>query len=376
MPRLSYVCYLILPTAMFLAGVHLCDNALHAQGAEGQAVNIVTVDGVKLKGFFYAGKAASPTVIMLHPLGEGKSSKSQDWKGLAESLQKGGYSVMMFDFRGHGDSTTIEQPDAFWSLLVNRSNVKTKLKDEIDVKDFINSTVYLPVLVNDIAAVKAYLDRRHDKAECNTSNTIVIGADNGGTLGAIWINSESYRYKLTPPTNMFSKPTVAKRAEASDIIAAVFLTITPDLGPKRKVNVPSILTNACKANGMGATFFYGDKDVKPKDFAKTLESKLIVKDKEGKPSKKHSFIGAVEISNTNLSGVKLLQKGIDPPTNETILKYLDGLVAERTNEYVERDSQNALYIWRIPSAPLQAISAKKTKGDKNLHFNDYSAYAQ
>ena len=201
MSRLSHVCYLLLTAGLFFAGVHLCENSLHAQ--EGQAVNIVTIDGVKIKGYFYAGKATAPTVIMLHPVGEGKSIKSQEWKALAKSLQEGGYAVMMFDFRGHGDSTTID-PEVFWTVPMNKGTIKTKVKDEIDVKDYIKSNAYLPVLVNDIAAVKSYLDRLHDKGGCNTSNTIVIGADSGATLGAIWINSEwnRYRYKVTPSAVM------------------------------------------------------------------------------------------------------------------------------------------------------------------------------
>jgi hypothetical protein len=376
MSRLSHVCYLILTAGMFLAGVQLCENSLCAQGADSQAVNIVTVDGVKIKGYFYAGKATAPTVIMLHPVGEGKSIKSQDWKRLATTLnQKGaGYSVMMFDFRGHGDSTSVD-PDLFWTEPFNKKLVKSKVKDEIDVKEYIKSPMYLPVLVNDIAAVKAYLDRLHDKGTCNTSNTIVIGADNGATLGAIWINSEwnRYRYKVTPSAVVGGKPkvTVDKNAEGMDIIAAVFLTISPDLSATRKVNVPNILANACKVRGMGATFFYGENDAKAKDFANMLESKLKPKDKEGKTAKKYDFIGTVKMPKTNLSGMKLLQESLE--TDKTILEYLDGVVADRSNEYIERDSQNATYIWQLsPKTP--PISAKKNKGDKNLNFNDYNQF--
>ena len=72
------------------------------------SVKIVTADGVKLNANFYPSeKKNAPTVLMLHPIGDGKSSKAPEWKSLADALQKGGYAVLTFDFRGHGDSTTI-----------------------------------------------------------------------------------------------------------------------------------------------------------------------------------------------------------------------------------------------------------------------------
>ena len=54
-----------------------------------------------------------------------------EWENLAETLQKEKYSVIMFDFRGHGESTTIDDPNpkgAFWSIPINaakRSAVST-----------------------------------------------------------------------------------------------------------------------------------------------------------------------------------------------------------------------------------------------------------
>src|SRR5262245_3927247 len=193
MSRLSRAGLLILAAASFFAILVFCETPSRAGDKGPSAVNIPTVDSVKLKGYFYEGSKKNGTVILLHPIGEGKSSK--DWKGLAESLEKAGYAVMMFDFRGHGDSTEIIDMKQFTSYQVNR--FKLKVKDTIDVTDFINIPSYPQILVNDIAAVKAFLDRKHDLGTCSTSNTIVIGADSGGTLGAIWINSEWNRYRYT-----------------------------------------------------------------------------------------------------------------------------------------------------------------------------------
>jgi len=374
MSRLPSAVRSLSSVALLIAGILNGPSPVRAQEPAPEPVHIMTVDGVKLKAIFYPSTMKSaPTVIMLHSIGDGKSMKAPEWKSLAESLQKAKYSVIMFDFRGHGDSTSIDDPGpkgAFWTKLPNSALVKTKEKDTIEVKDYIKSSsvpgAYLPVLVNDIAAVRAYLDRRNDEAkDCNTSSLIVIGAEGGATLGALWINAESYRYKFTPhpmyPKNI-KLGTFANSAEGNDIIGAVFLTIQPSF-EKRTVSVAGLLKNACKDRGMAAAFFCGKDDAKSRDFAKTLESKLKLK------GKKHEFIGAVEL-NTNLTGVKLLQKSLG--TDASIVKYLDSVVDDRKNERVDRDFSNSYYLWRGPGPALYL--AKNMKGSKNLYFDDYNKF--
>src|SRR5262249_20380970 len=46
-----------------------------------------------------------------------------------------------------------------------------------------------PMLVNDIAAAKRYLDRRTDANQCNSSNVILIGADDAAALGLLYLAS-------------------------------------------------------------------------------------------------------------------------------------------------------------------------------------------
>src|SRR4051794_26014796 len=69
---------------------------------------ITTVDGVKLNATFYPTGKKSPVVIMVHPIGEGKSSKTPEWKALAEALQAKDFAVITFDLRGHGDSQAVD----------------------------------------------------------------------------------------------------------------------------------------------------------------------------------------------------------------------------------------------------------------------------
>ena len=362
--------------ATLFSGLFLAPSAAYAQE---EKANILTPDGVMLKGVFYPSTAKNaPTVIMLHPIGEGKSMKAPEWKNLAEVLNKAKYSVMMFDFRGHGESTSIDDPKAFWNArttagtMPNAVNVRSKEKDSIDVKDYIKQiSAYAPVLVNDIAAVRAWLDRRNDTdKDCNTSSLIVIGAESGATLGALWINAENYRYKYTPPGPMM-KMQLDTRSEGRDIIAAVFLTAQP-LVEKRAFKLESLLKSSCKDQGMAAAFVFGKQDTKGANLAKYLEKNLKV----SKDSKKHAYIQTAEVPDTNLTGMKLLVKGTK--VDEGIVDYLKEVVDERKNTWVERDFPNSYYMWRL-GPTSQMIPAKKLpseggKGEKNLKFDSYERF--
>lgn len=367
MSRMSFAAALLV-----FAAIGAPQYAQDPKPPEPEGVNIFTADGIKLRGQFYPSTAKNaPTVIMLHSIGEKKSMKSKDWTDLAALLQKKNYAVMTFDFRGHGESTTIDDPMAFRSKPYNNS-FKTQQKDALDVKDYIKySKTYMPVLVNDIAAVRAFLDRRNDDSkDCNTSSIIVIAADNSAALAALWINSEWYRYRYTPnPMFPLKIPahirqgTFASKPEGNDIIGAVFLSVSPSLEGRGKTE--AMLRTACKQHGMAALFFSGKQDAKATAYAKNLEKAL--KDKN---SDRHAFIGAYELP-TELSGMKLLQR--DLKTDELIVKYLDGVVEARRNDRIERDFANTYYLWKMGQfGPY--ISAKDKKGERTLNFDDYNKF--
>ena len=120
------------------------------------------------------GKANAPVVMFLHKLGSDRTKG--DWDALALKLQERNYAVLSFDFRGHGQSKTILEPEKFWSYSMNTQylNIRDRKKRVLNYADF--QTKYLPCLVNDIVAARYDLDNRNDSGQCNTSNIIVIGA--------------------------------------------------------------------------------------------------------------------------------------------------------------------------------------------------------
>lgn len=336
-----------------------------AQQAKPSPVRINTVDGVELHGQFYTGSKGkeSPTVIMLHPLG--KSSTQKGWSALARELQKNGYSVITFDFRGHGNSQSVD-PKVFWdtrrfpqNALAGKGN-----KETIDFKNF--NSQYYPAIINDIAAVKAYLDRtKNDNGDCNTASTILIGAETGATLGAAWLNSEWHRFKLIPGIGM-GGASPDRRPEGKDVIACLWLSISPKLG-KSSVTLSQVLTMPAKEGGTAMVFMYGEKDKSGKSLAVALEKNIKGKSKD----KKYEFTGAYQIKGTILKGTGLLLSGLK--TQSEIVRYFNEVASSRGNEWYERDFRKTAYIWRMPGGG-QAIIAKPP-GETNLNFQSYDRFA-
>src|SRR5262249_14273322 len=106
----------------------------------------LTADGVKLHGLFHAtpkNPNTAPVVILLSAPGPDRDMPKGDWGALANRLNKEGYHVFRFDWRGHGKSTDIKDPDKFWhnnySGPYNRKYVKggppkKPLKNDIFLK--------------------------------------------------------------------------------------------------------------------------------------------------------------------------------------------------------------------------------------------------
>jgi pimeloyl-ACP methyl ester carboxylesterase len=350
----------------FLAGLVLGSAAiapgsrLAAQEGKGEAVKITTVDGVDLHGLYFQSKAKeAPTIIVLHAIGDSAVHK-KNYTALAESLQPS-YSVMLFDFRGHGKSKEIAA-DLFWKVPQNAKMVKGFPKaTTIDQKDF--SKGYYPILCNDIAAVKAFLDRKNDSGACNTASTILIGAETGATLGAIWLNSEWQLYKMIPGPNPFTPPQPVKNPEGKDVIAALWLSISPKLGTA-DVPLSATLNTAARVNGTPMVFMYGDQDSKGKELAQALESKLKVKD-----DPRHQYIASYEVKgNTKLVGINLVLPSLG--TEKAIAEYLEGVVDKKGGEWGKREFRTSQYAWRPGASGF--LPAKELNGDpNNLMFNTY-----
>src|SRR5262245_26381536 len=111
--------HLVLLAGLSLALAAWTGSASAAEDAQSDRVSFSACDGVELSGTFYPSprgkKDKDAVVLLLHDFDHRKGGGSHgDWDKLAEKLQKEGYSVLSFDFRGFGGSKSVR--DDFWKF--------------------------------------------------------------------------------------------------------------------------------------------------------------------------------------------------------------------------------------------------------------------
>jgi hypothetical protein len=340
----------LLGLAFLLAPPGLLGAARAADPPE--RVKFETIDEVELHGTFYPGKKGkkSPTALLLHKIGG--HSHQDGWDKLAEGLQEKGYAVLSFDFRGHGASTGVGRE--FWSQLfpINRTLrgfSASRPKTTISHKDFPNS--YMPYLVNDISTAKSFLDRKNDAGECNASSLVLIGAEDGATLGALWMYTEWYRFRVTAT---FPALRWDKTAEGRDHHAAVWLSISPTIGG-RTMPVGSWMQLVGREKKVPMAFVYGDGDSKGELNAGHYLRILYGSDKASLP-----LTNKLAVKGTKLTGSGLLKKEL--ATEEWIIdKYLTAVFDKnQISEWLKRDFEQSGYVWFFPTVG-DAVPAKEER---------------
>lgn len=336
----------------FALALLLQPELTRAQGNDPKRYTIDTIDGVKLKANLWVGAKGKDgaTVILLHDFDKtGGSCQKDGWNALAAALQKEGHSVISFDFRGHGESIGVDKRK-FWdrsdlnpNLTLNEfpynpRYVKARIKggefpETIAHTDF--NSLYYPFLVNDIAAVRAFIDRQNDAGTINTKNIVVIGAGQGATLGALWMATEQKRKQAGMMPILGLQVALAqpgglqfKGAAGQDIAAGIFLSPSPTLGGQ-SVPLMSWLREVGKEEKIPLAFISADNDKAGSQFASRLLLAVSPNFVTGKaPPKELPFTGEKNIA-TKLTGSKMLDA--DLPTESWIVKdYLPPLLEKRT----------------------------------------------
>lgn len=314
--------------------------------------NFTTADGVRLRGLFHkAGKAAAgnPVVILLYPPGAGNDmNKPGDWAGLTKTLTDKGFHVFRFDWRGHGKSTDITDPNEFWhnpfTGAWNRKNVAggapRYTKNTISAKtDIRNNNSYLPVYVTDLAAARMHLDGKNDQGDLNTSSIYLIGAGDTATIGTMWMAAEWVRpaihptlgggltYKYTPFPGIIVDPEAGR-----DIAGAIWLTGTRAPATRERT-VAGWMTLAPKLRENNPMLFlYGAKDAAGKRQGQFFfEEVLVARGNRALQVKALDQTFLTEVPNTNLKGAALLGNNAMLGTEDTIIKYLEARQKDRVS---------------------------------------------
>lgn len=333
----------------------LAPQAIAQKPEKSTPVKFETRDGVQISGTFYASKGTrardEPTVLFLHRYSG--NSHMDGWDSLAEKLQEKGFSVLSFDFRGHGKSTVVD-PRLFWGAQYNQVRVKgyniSKPKETVTYKDF--TPGYVPFLVNDIAAAKLFLDERNDAGECNSRSLIVIGAEEGATLGAMWMASEWFRHPAAVMPLGFKVDET--ETEGKDQYACVWLTISPSMQGRSYENaLKGWLGKIAKENKVPMVFLHGDKDDRGTRLTAEYLRHLKGSDKDALKQ-----VNSMPVKDTKLTGSALLRKELGTET-WMIEKYLPFLKEKDTpGKWSRKDPYSTAYVWAFPGRLIPAKTEK------------------
>jgi hypothetical protein len=325
-----------------------------------QKVKFLTGDGVELRGSWYAGQRNAPVILVLTELGE--DSSKIEYRALADTLHKKGFSVLLFDFRGTGGSTQVGNGGLFLAQPINKlANV-----DNTGALDFTKfPEAYHPVLVNDIAAAKAFVDLKNDASDCNSSSLVLIGAQRGATLGALWLKSEFYRFKLIPRNvqlGIQGGPDI-NNPQGRNVMACIFLSISYKLGKVQNAQpIGRLVESTGKKWLVPMVFVHNSNDENDTKFTEFCAKKAKV---DG--DKRYDATGAVGIKGAaGLQGADLLKKSLT--TQSEIVKYLDNLKDQaKGNPWISHDFQKTQYIWFAPPS-LRVLA---NQGQPTFNFIDY-----
>ena len=312
-----------------------CALPASASDGDGQRVTLTTGDGAELAARYFVGNLGgkSPAVLVLDDVGEESRPKACD--ALAKKLAAEGCTVLCFDYRGHGRSTAVT-PE-FWDDTTNRQFVRGFKSgappEAIAVADF--RAGYLPTLLNDVAAARAYLEGRNDVGECNTGQVFVVGFGGGATLGQLWVVSEWSRFRAT---GFQSK--LASAPEGRGVAGCVW--VAPRFALDRQaVPMFDLVKKAEQKKSLFVGIVHGPDDAATVRFAK--QCKLAFNPRSG-----NGLIVSESVSESDT-----------PPAarSETtaVIERLIGSMRKRNDPppWDDRDFPDRRYVWAFPGSPLE-----------------------
>jgi pimeloyl-ACP methyl ester carboxylesterase len=235
-----------------------------------------TVDGVELRGVFYRAtnpkQAAgnTPIVLVLHSYRGGPFASAPKeavakadfekeeaaWDNACKLIQSKGVHAFRFDFRGHGKSTRLAAKDFYdttnpavtpWGKI-NKDFTKLPrdakgaaiatyaTQTTLEAADF--EPKYYPMLVQDLAAARAHLDKKNDAGEVNTSSIYLLGANDAVNLGLFWVLTEWNRERVWSDVFTPAWPRIFPRRPrqpgddyaGKDVRGAIWLSPAPSPG--------------------------------------------------------------------------------------------------------------------------------------------------
>jgi pimeloyl-ACP methyl ester carboxylesterase len=298
-------------------------------------VTVPTADGLRLIGQWYPGGQGkqSDCVVFVHAF-QGNTQKGP-WASAAKELQKKGFSVLTFDLRGHGKSTTgktIHDAKQFANrdyFPLNRLSGTPNNADQIkgiDYKRF--QPGYYAFMIQDLTAARRFLDVRNDAGECNSGRIHFIVDRDSASLALLFVAYEWLRNGINPTAPGLQAP---NHNAGTDIASMVFLS--PRIAPSQGVRNGAIKGAQDRDVYTGiqekvAMAFVVNTDVPERnDFISSLFQ--LWKIKPGAKEDKELAKYVIEVKGAKNVGIDLLDEKLD--TMSQIISFITNTKKKNTN---------------------------------------------
>jgi hypothetical protein len=191
--------------------------------------SFTTQDGLGIRRYWFsAGKGSADAVLMFPAPGK---KITDSWINLGKALQREGFSVMLFDWRGCGMSgpergeRILVKPEAFETDIMYKHAPKSITTKGLDWNQM--SGRYKDTIMYDLMGARFALDKQNDAGQCNTNRIWLISEGTGAHLALAWIAAESQRNTTYVRANRFDDKPPTYTPASLDYIGLVSLSYSP-----------------------------------------------------------------------------------------------------------------------------------------------------
>jgi hypothetical protein len=276
--------------------------------------SFATQDGLGIRRYWFtAGKGSADTVLMFPAPGK---KVTDSWINLGKALQKEGFSVMLFDWRGCGMSgpergeRILVKQDTFENDLMYKHAPKSITTKGLDWNQM--SGRFKDTILYDLMGARFALDKQNDAAQCNTNRIWLISEGAGAQLAMAWIAVESQRNTSYVRANRFDDQPPTYTPASLDYVGVVSLSYSPTSPLASDVyrnGVPNSgkytkETNEHFDRRVAMVMVHGKKE--GPSASKSMLGKYVNTGNEDEMRKRFKYLKEIDTSTTNLQGIGLI----------------------------------------------------------------------
>jgi hypothetical protein len=319
-----------------------------------------TQDGLAIRRYWYSANKGTADAVLMFPAPGNKVNDT--WISLAKAINKEGFSVMLFDWRGcgmngpdrpGGPERVLERPEAWKNDIISNTVLKLTTVETkgLDWNKNMSGRLKDTVLY-DLMAARFALDKLNDANQCNTNRIWLVSEGAGSHLALAWIAAESQRNTSYVKGNRFDDAPPPEMTPATfDYVGFVSLSYSPTSS-----TAPQVLSNGMPSSGrytnqatahmerrLGMVMIHSKKE--GPSASKAVLSKYVATNDAAEMKKKFKYLKEIDTSAVpkDVKGIDLITPQDTFGTQAYIIEAMKGIrnASDVGKEWKQRDVANA-----------------------------------